>query len=413
MQLPFSPNSLMTKPLPSVFIEDLKSPSPSHPSGAKPFRQDLWAWIAWGLYLAVILILVGFWPDVRNITHHYWDAAQHWWHGQDLYTAHNADGFLYLPQAAVLYLPYSFLPQVPCELLWRITSLGALAWGCWRLVKIVAPETPYGFLLVTLLAIPASLSSARSGQSNMIMGALMIHAAVDLGLKRWNPAALWLCLAFGLKPLAIVMLLLVGALQKEMRLRLFVGLLLLAALGFAHTNQDYVLRQWQLAGEMLTAASGHPENKFCDLGGLLRTIGQPWNYHPSQDLLLSIAAVASLVTLFFCWNLYRRGYDSISTAACILAFSACYLMIFNPRTETNSYVILSPVMALFCLRAVTSGHRKAAWALGLFTFLLGCDSIPRPVHQWTNLWLKALIAIGFMIYLVRETWRGPAPRSSA
>jgi hypothetical protein len=44
------------------------------------------------------------------------------------------------------------------------------------------------FLLLTLLSIPASLSSARNGQVNMTESALLIHAAVDLARARWGRA---------------------------------------------------------------------------------------------------------------------------------------------------------------------------------------------------------------------------------
>jgi len=368
-------------------------------------KTDRIGWLAWGLYLLVVCYLVGRWPEVRNITHHYRDASLHWWASEDLYTAHNMDGFLYLPQSAVLFTPFGFLPITLGELLWRLTSLGALAWGVWRLAKIVeGNRSERVFLLMTFLAVPASLSSARSGQFNMIMGALMIHASVDLILRNWSRSAFWLCLAVGLKPLAIVLFLLCGALQKELRVRLLVGACVLVAIGFLHANMDYVLRQWQLCWGMLTVASGDPENKFCDLGGLLRTLG----YKPSQELLLSFSALFSIVTLGLCYSLYRRKRDQIFIGLTMLGLASAYLMIFNPRNETNSYVILSPVMAAFCIKLWLEDRRpRLAVVFAILTFLLGSDSIPRPVYQWTNLWLKVLIAMFFMGFLAIEIYRKP------
>lgn len=373
-------------------------------------RTDTIGWCAWGIYLLVVCFLVGFWPNERNITHHYRDASHHWWAEQDLYTEHNIDGFLYLPQSAVLFTPFTLPPDTAGELLWRLTSLGALAWAVWRLAKLIEGDRPVRvFLLMTLLAVPASLSSARTGQFNMIMGALMIHATVDLILHNWNRSALWLILAFGLKPLAIVLLLLCGALQKELRIRLLVGGVILAAIGFLNTNMEYVLRQWRLCGAMLTDATDHPDNRFCSLAGLLRIL----DIQPDQKFLLGIAAVFSLITLGLCWCAYRRKHDRIFIGLTVLGLASTYLMIFNPRTETNSYVILSPVMAAFCVIAWLDHRRPSlVWTLGLLTFLLGCDNIPReivPFHQWTNLWLKVLIAIFFMGYLAIEIFRKQKP----
>ena len=86
-----------------------------------------------------------------------------------------------------------------------------------------------------------------------------------------------------------------------------------------------------------------------------------------------------------------------SSAAWIVgALSADYLMLFNPRTETCSYVFLGPFVASLALYYAADPRRKAlAWFLGFAAIGLACDAFP-VVHGLTDRWLKSLIALIFL-----------------
>ena len=63
-----------------------------------------------------------------------------------------------------------------------------------------------------LLILPAGSAALRNGQASTLLLASMLLAAVAMAQRRWWPAAVLLGLALAVKPLAIVLLLLAGAL---------------------------------------------------------------------------------------------------------------------------------------------------------------------------------------------------------
>ena len=65
----------------------------------------------------------------------YWLASRQWWASQEMYgskemTLQGRHGFLYFPQAAVLFTPFAYLPLAVSEVLWRGLGLGARGWPC-------------------------------------------------------------------------------------------------------------------------------------------------------------------------------------------------------------------------------------------------------------------------------------------
>jgi hypothetical protein len=91
-----------------------------------------------------------------------------------------------------------------------------------------------------------------------------------------------------------------------------------------------------------------------------------------------------------------RRFDRSGAAWTLAALSAIYLMLFNPRTETCSYVLLGPFLAtaaLACFRI--EARHWLGWTLALAALGCACDAVP-VVHNWTDRWLKPLIALLFL-----------------
>jgi hypothetical protein len=78
------------------------------------------AWFAWAALFAVTaaLVLAG---SRRTVTGNYREAAFLWFLGKDLYAnaVRTGHGFLYLPQAAILFAPFAWLPHAAGEIAWR------------------------------------------------------------------------------------------------------------------------------------------------------------------------------------------------------------------------------------------------------------------------------------------------------
>lgn len=369
-----------------------------------------WGWIAWGLLALVMTVLVALAPTRHTVTGAYRGAAAAWVQQRDLYELGGIHGFLYLPQAAITFVPVLWLPPVLGEIVWRLPWLVFLAWGVWRLAATIQALSPRltglspWFLSLTLTLIPCTLSSARNGQTNLPFAAALIWLALALLDRRWNRALLLLLFLVVLKPTAIVPVLLVGALWPAMRLRLAAGMLGLFLSPFLiDFHWGYVARQYALCWQKLALAREPLEHGFCDFSGML------WTFlgHPIPEAAIQgIAAVMALVVLGLSLRALRA--DPRLAPFWVVALAAAYLMLFNPRTETNSYVILGATVLPFLADAAAGFRRIEAGLLTAGIVLLGSDSYGKPVHPWTHLWLKALLALLFLGYVAVRLARGRA-----
>src|SRR5271169_2865012 len=118
-------------------------------------RKDVrYAWFGWTTLFLVIaaMIIAG---NTRVAIPAYWKAAVNWINGVNLYDGSGVGGFVYLPQAAILFIPLALLPRVLCEVLWRVVNIGTFAAGL-RSFSLHAGERSGNdlFPLMTLVTIP-------------------------------------------------------------------------------------------------------------------------------------------------------------------------------------------------------------------------------------------------------------------
>ena len=368
-----------------------------------PERRAWTVWIAFAVVIAVILLTKG---NKSAVTATYFPTAATWWAADgDIYTPGIA-GYLYLPQSVHLFTPFLVFPEGPArEIAWRLFGLALFAYGLRRVLRRVTHEGgSRHFELATLLVLAATASSARNGQTNLHLAGIMLHACADLMDRRWWRATLWLWGGMLAKPIALVMVLLVGALVAPMRLRLLAGLVVFALLPYAHPDPGYVTEQIRLAAEKLGRSSQPGAKPYDDFVGLMRTMG----FTMPQGLRTGFAALMALVTLGLVALGLRRG-GAKQGLWLLGAFAATYLMLFNPRTETNSYVILVPWLAMQASFAwFDFSERRAAqidYPLGCLA--LGADNYGRAVLKVSRGFVKPLVALIYFIVLVLAVRRLP------
>ncbi len=371
-------------------------------SEARALRLALFVWV---VYAVIIAGIVAVQPERRTVTPEYREASEKWWSGRDIYKV-RMHGYLYLPHAAIIYTPFAALPMRIGEPLWRLANLGLLAFSIWRLARTFGGGRPgLWFLIATAAALPASFSSARNGQMNMTMAALLALAAVDLGIRAWNRASLSLLLSLALKPLGVVPCLLAGGCYlRPMVWRLVVGGVLLLAASFLHWKSDFVVGQYELFVKTMQIAGKPNQPLFCDLQGMLLFFGAPL----PDPVMTAVRALAAVGTLAVAWSALRR-YDAARGAFVCMLLAAWYLLIFNPRTETNSYVLLAPFAGLLVASAAVDGKFPRRFlALAVFALILSCENWG-PLHKLTNLWLKAAAGLVFGGFLIRDVILGRDP----
>lgn len=367
----------------------------------------------WVLFALIVGTVVAIHPGQHTVTPEYRQASEKWWCGKESPYDFTQIGYLYLPQEAILYTPFRILPQSLGEPLWRWAGLALLALGLWRTSGLLAPgDRERLFLGSTLLVIPSALSSARNGQVNLHLAGLLLLTASDLARTRWNAATLWLLLSVMLKPIAVAPALLAAACYPALRPRLAGGLLLCLAAAWIHPDPSYVTLQYGIFWKKFLLA-GQPliRDNFSDFFGMLWHMG----IHPSPPVIAGTRAAAALVALWFALGMKRRFPDGPVLAAFgVMLLAALYLMLFNPRTEENSYVMLAGFTALLAAGDILAGRDRRGLALAFLCILLAVENMG-PVYQLTRIWFKPLlttllslllIAGDFALLLGREGVRG-------
>jgi hypothetical protein len=366
-------------------------------------------WAALAFWLVIYLVITS--DSVHRLYRHdttptYLLASQQWWQGQDPYTRNNHAGFLYFPQAAILFTPFTWGPPQLGEILWRAVVFGLLAYALARLARFFLCDGAWPvartFFFLSLLAVPSSMASLRNAQFDLPLAALLVLASAEVAEERWKSAAAWLCLAVALKPLAVVPMLLYGALYWKLIPRVIVGMLIVVAVPFLHWNPAFVAHEYVRCIDTLAWATQADEPRYSDLAALISHLG----IYPPTWLKMVTRVVCALATLGLGYAAVRR-LDRAGAAWTVGALAADYLMLFNPRTETCSYVFLGPFVASLALLFVAQPERKGLGrVLAAAALLLACDAVPKinnvlDFHILTDRWLKPLIAIFFLVVAVR------------
>lgn len=380
-------------------------------------------WATLGLWLALfggVMVAVFLNLKTHTTMPTYQLASARWWQGIDPYTMDAHAGFLYFPQAAVLFTPFHFMPVWGAEIFWRATTFGLYFYALVRLGRFFLSEdgvfSAKTFLYLSLLAVWSSLASLRNAQFDLPLAALVVLTSAEVAASRWTAAAIWICLAVALKPLAVVPLLLFTALYWKLIPRVIIGMAVVIALPFLHWSPSFVAHEYVRCFQTLVMASKGDEPRYSDLAALLSLYG----YAPSPELKTVVRVIFAAVYLGIGWLAVRR-LKGIESAWVVGALSADYLMLFNPRTETCSFVFLGSFVASLALfYAQQSGRRAAAWMLGVGAICLACDAFPTihhvSLHLLTDRWMKPLVAVVFffmMLQFIFEKRPAPAQRSVA
>lgn len=311
-------------------------------------RSVLLGWCLWSALAIVITITVL--RGVGSVTQEYRHAAQAFVRGEPMYSP-GAMGWLYPVQSAMVFLPFAFEPTLVFEVAWRLVGIFGLAFAVRSLTLNcgflqAGPEAPRHnlFFVVTIFALPTAAGAASNGQINLHLTVILALACVCVMKRRWWWATFWLALAVAAKPVAVVVLLLYLAVHRPLWWRLPIGLAVVAAMPFLNPNWEYVREQY-IAGlhKVVEAGTLRDASVFipADLTSLLDLLGM----HPSNPVLMVIRGVMAFATLGLSgaavWLFDRR------TSAVLVTFlGMAYLMVFNPRTEGNTYVLLGVPLAM-------------------------------------------------------------------
>ena len=340
-------------------------------------------WILANVGIAALALLKPLLPSTRI----FMAASLDWWAGEPLYAS--ASGFLHLPAAAVLFSPFSLLPPVLADQLWRLLSAAVLTLAVYRAARLLRPDDGGRVAQhVLVLAIPAVTLDLLHGRWELITLGILLHATVDIAMRHEVRGGLLLALAAALNPAALVPALLFGTVSRRLLPWLLIGLAAVLLGPFLHADPAYVARQYAaLAGALPRAAGGF------DLAAALPFLGMA--YVPA----MGVRIIAASVALWAAVLAYRR-LDRPSAAVTVLMLGALWVLLFDPRTTEGTYAALA---VLAGLAAFVEHARRPASAmpvlLGVVALALGVHLVGDWLQRPTESWLRQALALAFGGYV--------------
>lgn len=356
-----------------------------------------------GAWLAFLVMMVFLVDHHRTVSITLWQAGHHWLLGQPLY-GNDGRGFIYLPQSAIFCIPFAVLPFAVSEALWRVLSLSIFAAGLFSfIVNLVEPSdrsavsTHQCFFLASALSFLLAFDSARNGQIHLLITGLLMFAAVKLSQQKWFTATLLAVLAVFLKPTAVVFLLLtLGVFFSETLFYFLICCSLFLLFPLLTQSWHYVWGQYLASVNMLMRAAntGQPQ-EWAQIFNLVSQVG--WNMPPLlQNLIRIIFAVVTLRWVL--WIKQRQGLRQAAIWLLMLAMN--YLMLFNPRTENNDYMMLIPGLS-YCLIGTLLEKKfyRTAFLTLIILGLVGSYYISNLFVGHHN-WAAPLMGLLSLLYLI-------------
>jgi hypothetical protein len=241
------------------------------------------------------------------------------------------------------------------------------------------------------------LPAINNGQANVHLSACLLLSAICLTTKGWWGASIFLLLGAAIKPLGLAAAGLAVIAFPEILCPFMLGSLLVIFTPFLLGPTAYVKSQLIASANHLRESANVTENRFADLNGLLMAFGCPLK----GILSTLVRAVAGLGFMVFIWK-HHHLLPARRRALAWVAASSVYLMIFNPMTEANSYVILAPIMGLMTWQLMEKGRKREAFCIA--AMLLSMGLLPNTMHHWLGnafalAWhpLMALIFAGIVV----------------
>lgn len=365
------------------------------------------------LFNLVIFVLVFLNPEARSVVPIYRDGSLGWWAGRDIFGDGTA-GFIYLPSFAVLYTPFALLGPQAGDIAWRAASAALLGYAIGETLHLAVPRFDRRALWLVLgtallIALPGAANSLRNGQATNILYGLMLLATCRMIERRWWWAAILLALAFALKPLAIVYILLVAALRPAIIPKLALALVVLLALPLVHPDPARALELYGIGIHKVLASGAPDAGRWSDLTGLLGRFGIVL----PENVLTALRLVAALATLALGHVALKRNGNTRGMIN-LYALSVVYLMLMSPRTEAQTYLMLAGTLAIGAVIAWhADGKRKEPVLFIVLAVSLSAGGLGTAMLHATDLWCDPLISLIYLPFLVRDclTVRDEAPSS--
>ena len=355
-----------------------------------------------GFILSVVLVIVVavmviIDPTKRSVSFVYMTGAIQFLAGEPIYDPEASGGFLYLPAFAAAYAPLTFFGLTIGDLIWRGINLALLAFAMLRVVRGL--QTRCGTIellgVALLIGLAGAADAIRNGQSTTLLTAATLLAFDAAYRRAFFTAALWATLAVIAKPLGIVVWLLIGGARPAALPWLIACLAASLALPYAFADTAYINGLYREFVDVLRYISPdmQPGESWSDFVAILTVLDIPVS-HAAAYGIRTVAAILTFAAVL--WLMRHRDY---LTAACLPATLACsYMLLFNPRAEPNTYILMAVPFALLAAYLLRETKQIAAGsAVVVACVALATGALGRWVMNTFDPWSKPTLLIFVLI----------------
>jgi hypothetical protein len=359
-------------------------------------------WMGLGIFL-IFFIIIKHNPYDFTVTYNYWDASHNWIIGKALSKTGATGGFLYLPQSAILQIPFALLPFRLAQIMWMILNISLLALSCLYIVKLwknIPKNILYFF--VSVITIALSYDSLRNGQMNIILTVLIVFVAYNLAHNRYKTCIILSILGTALKPQMIIpLLLVVGVYPKRCIFTAIIGMIILFLFPFLCQHPDYVIGQYKNTLTVLAGAQnlGY-EIPWADFFGMLKLFGM----NISQIWVYIFSFVSGVVIYIGCLVFFRNRL--IIGSMLTMTLAVAFILLFSGRTEMNTYCMIGPFMGILIFSSIYINAGRSRWvyffaSLVCWFFIFASHSIcGKNIMPWTAPLAFTIFIVYTMIYLM-------------
>ena len=181
-----------------------------------------------------------------------------------------------------------------------------------------------------------------------------------------------------------------------------------AALPFvSNWHWDYVVSQYLAGYHSLFASANLGSNEATHWAQVFNPIATFIGHVPNLAQTI-VRVAAAFITLWLCYRAKQR-YASRDFYTVLFGF-ATYLMLFNPRTENNDYIMLSAALALLGVWCVAQArYRLLLIGLVISVCTLFASNIGQLITPWNQSWFTPLMAL--VVFLGRAVLQLPVALS--
>tara|TARA_R110002095_G_scaffold199374_2_gene179152 strand:- start:7943 stop:9202 length:1260 start_codon:yes stop_codon:yes gene_type:complete len=370
---------------------NFKSPLVVETSGAIWLKRALILWAVLWIAVSVKFVLQ---PENKSVYPCFADSSINWWADRSLYDNEvQKTGFRYSPTFALAFTPFAILPATFGGMLWSALNIVLLVYALRLLVKEIFPGdwSKFQEACFLILTLAGSARAIWSAQSNSLVFALAVFAAVSMKKERWWAAAFILAAAVHIKlwPAALA-LLLMARFPRQLTGRFAAACALLFIPPFFTRPLPVVMQQYQDWYALLTG----PYRTLRQAG--LRdayTLAEHFGTYVDDRVYTLMQLGLAGLALIWCLRLAKISTSTEAYFTGVLTTWVCWQLLVGPGTERLTFLLAAPIASWALIVSIKENcHPLLASVAWLLLIPLGTGGVERlllPIATWSPAILPA------------------------